>query len=382
MFMDYISGARGSSGKSYLLARFEETMSVQDMVSTRVDSTLGVVFVAVAISSMIYGTTCLQAFLYFRSWRAKDDCLVLRYGVAVSIIVDTVHQVFVLHLGYDYLITHFGDYTVPYASLPWSAPAQIMCLSISAFLLNSFLAARIWRLTHNGPLVAILGLLTIGTAATNIAFALRGYHYASLIEGLVKLKSHGISGIAISIATELSLGASLSYQLYKHRTGTTMTDDIITKIILHAVPTGMLMTPLNVADLIAYITAKDNLYVLLFNFILAKLYTSAFLTTLNIRDYLRHIAIETHELKSIMDSHPLTAFFSRTPRPSDHAEPALESSSRVGNACRSVDDAIISISDLGEGEVIHLRPISYDLDFASFESLAHTSDLSARNLRP
>ncbi|TFK82719.1 hypothetical protein K466DRAFT_666321 [Polyporus arcularius HHB13444] len=253
--------------------------TMQDVVSTRVDSTLGVVYIAVAISSMIYGTTCLQAFLYYRSWRSKDDCLVLRYGIAVSMVIDTLHQAFVLHLGYDYLITHFGDYTVPYTSLPWSAPAQVLCLSISAFLLNSFLTARIWRLTHSVALTVILGLLTIGTAATNIAFALRGYDYNSLIEGLVLLKSHGIAGIAVSIATELALAASLSYQLYKNRTGTAMTDDFITKVILHVVPTGMLMTPLNIADLVAYVIAKDNLYVLLFNFILAKLYTSALLTT-------------------------------------------------------------------------------------------------------
>ncbi|RPD60528.1 hypothetical protein L226DRAFT_559699 [Lentinus tigrinus ALCF2SS1-7] len=358
-------------------------MFTPDVDSTSIDKTLGVIYLAVAISSVIYGTTCAQAFLYYRSWRAKDDCLALRYGITVSMLVDTAHQVFVLHLGYYFLISHFGDRTAPLTSLPWSAPAQVLCLSVSALFLNSFLTARIWKLTRSMPITALLGLLTIVTAATNIAFALRGYQYDSLIEGLVILKPHGIAGIAISIGTELSLGLSLSYQLYRHRTGTAMTDDLITKVILVTVPTGMLMTPLNIADLIAYITVKDNLYVLLFNFILAKLYTSAFLTTLNLRDYLRHIAMETHNLESFMQSYPLTAFFSRNPRPTGHVNPA--SSCPPDNRHCGIGHCEQSCEDLrlAEDEVIHLRPLSQDLGLASHESESlHPPPTSATHLCP
>lgn len=56
---------------------------------------------------------------------------------------------------------------------------------------------------------------------------------------------------------------------------------------------------------------------------------------LNVRDYLRHIAMETHELNSFMDEHPLTAYFSRTPRSGHRLEPALRmsvSDNRVNNS--------------------------------------------------
>ncbi len=60
---------------------------------------------------------------------------------------------------------------------------------------------------------------------------------------------------------------------------------------------------------------------------------------LNIRDYLRHISMETRDLKTMMDSHPLTVFFSRTPRPSDHCERASSHPERTG--CRGVDDSVL-----------------------------------------
>ncbi len=52
-----------------------------------------------------------------RYWCATRQQLM--FSIAHSRVIDTLHQAFVLHLGYNYLITHFGDYTVPYTSLPW-----------------------------------------------------------------------------------------------------------------------------------------------------------------------------------------------------------------------------------------------------------------------
>ncbi|KAI0752408.1 hypothetical protein C8Q80DRAFT_1145777 [Daedaleopsis nitida] len=262
-------------------------------------STLGVIFCAVCISSIIYGTTCIQGFLYYRSWRAREDCRFLRAAMFTIVMIDTLHQVTILHLGYFYLINHFGDPTAPITSLPWSGPLEILFQAITTCLFNCFMTLRLWRLSHSRALTAISAMCTLGTAVTSIAYAIRGYFYHSLLEGLVAIKPHGVAAIILSIVTELTTSISVAYFLHKSRTGLPNTDDFITKLIVLTISTGMITTPFNIASLIAYLASQDNLFVLFFNFLLAKLYPTAFLTTLNVRDYLRHIALEAHDLESI-----------------------------------------------------------------------------------
>ncbi|CDO69091.1 hypothetical protein BN946_scf184992.g40 [Trametes cinnabarina] len=91
------------------------------------------------------------------------------------------------------------------------------------------------------------------------------------------------------------LSFTLAFYLNAHRTGLRKSNDVITKLILLTVTTGMLTTLFNIADLIAYITHPDNLYVLCFNFMLGKLYANALLTSLNSREYVLKDALTDHE---------------------------------------------------------------------------------------
>ncbi|OJT10973.1 hypothetical protein TRAPUB_12512 [Trametes pubescens] len=79
---------------------------------------------------------------------------------------------------------------------------------------------------------------------------------------------------------------SLAYYLHTRRTGLRQSNDIITKLIGLSVTTGLLIAAFNIADLIAYVTADKNLYVLFFNFMLGKLYANSLLTSLNSRGYI------------------------------------------------------------------------------------------------
>ncbi|EIW59857.1 uncharacterized protein TRAVEDRAFT_47158 [Trametes versicolor FP-101664 SS1] len=93
------------------------------------------------------------------------------------------------------------------------------------------------------------------------------------------IMTHGIGGLSISVATEVTLSFSLAYLLHTHRTVYRRSNDMITKLITLTVTTGMLTTLTNLVDLIAYVTVHNNLYILFFNFLLGKLYANAILTS-------------------------------------------------------------------------------------------------------
>ncbi|PIL28559.1 hypothetical protein GSI_08600 [Ganoderma sinense ZZ0214-1] len=222
-------------------------------------------------------------------------------------LVDTFQQVLILHVGYHYLILHFGDSYAPVTSLPWSVPTEALLLAISALLFNIFLTARLWRLSRNIALSGIAAGLTIATAGLNVSFAIRGYGFDSLLCGLLAIKvrtsliapSHGIAALCSAIVTESVLSVAVAAHLYKARSGLRKHDDFLTKVIMLTVTTGMMTTPFNVAALITYVISTKSLTVLLFNFLLAKLYAYAFITTLNIRKYLLDLAVKAYEPESL-----------------------------------------------------------------------------------
>ncbi|KAI0363659.1 hypothetical protein BV20DRAFT_1057869 [Pilatotrama ljubarskyi] len=235
--------------------------------------TLGVTFLGSSVSSMLYGVTCLQTITYFRSRKAKMDGFGLRLlvgyvlalphypsrtvsdlymfftpgapliGYFVLRLFDSAHQAVVIHICYNYLVLAVKD-PLKLSLLVWSVP----------------------------------GALSLANLGTNISYGVRGYQYKGLFDAEVMLRPHGIAGLSTSVACELMISTSLAYYLYTRRTGLRRSKDIVNRLIALTITTGMLTTVFDVIDLIAYTTAHDNLYVMFFNFLLAKLYANALLT--------------------------------------------------------------------------------------------------------
>ncbi|KAL1949732.1 hypothetical protein VTO73DRAFT_8613 [Trametes versicolor] len=213
---------------------------------------------------MLYGVTCLQTFTYYRSPKAKTDTWLLWSLVAALLVFDSAHQAVVIHAVYNYLVLDFAN-PFKVVTLVWSVPA------ILALILNGFLTFRLWKLSTQYYLTGIAGALTLANFGTNLAYAIRGYQYDNIFAAETVLRHQGIAGLSISVATESMISFTLAYYLHNRRTGLRKSNDIITKLIALTVTTGMLTTLFNVADLIAYVTAHNNLYVLFFNFMLGKL---------------------------------------------------------------------------------------------------------------
>jgi len=124
-------------------------------------STAGGPFIGVVVAAIIYGVSCVQTFYYFTN---QNDTWHIKFPVTAVIILDTLHQALITHAVYTQTITDWGN-LAQYQVLVWSQLAGILFTvshkstfnkkkstnftsqAITAFIVQSFLTLRIWRLS-------------------------------------------------------------------------------------------------------------------------------------------------------------------------------------------------------------------------------------------
>ncbi|KAI0045643.1 hypothetical protein FA95DRAFT_1561000 [Auriscalpium vulgare] len=251
-------------------------------------ATLATQYVGVTIASMLYGVTCIQTFQYYRSTKAQADGWMLKASVAALLALDSLHQALIMHIVYYYLVANFGDRLTLLHNI-WSIGASLVVGALIASIVQGYLILRIWRISHNIYIVGACASLTLSFLSTTFVYGIRELAYVNVLEAEAKIKVNATIGLCMSVAVDLLIAVSLSYYLQKSRTGFRRSDDLITKLMIATVTTGALTTLFAIADLAAYLAAPDQIYVLIINFSIGKLYANCFLTSLNSRDYYRSV---------------------------------------------------------------------------------------------
>ncbi|KAF7344626.1 hypothetical protein MSAN_01944900 [Mycena sanguinolenta] len=132
--------------------------STMSTALSRLDAITGALLIGTWASSLLYMAELLQAVKYFRNSK-KDDWKLKSY-VAVAFAIDTISAVGDYACVYLYTITHAGD-PVYLTKQNWGVPLYIISTSCVAILVQSFLAFRYWRFTHNTIVVCFLFILIL-----------------------------------------------------------------------------------------------------------------------------------------------------------------------------------------------------------------------------
>ncbi|RDX51317.1 hypothetical protein OH76DRAFT_324658 [Lentinus brumalis] len=246
--------------------------------------TIGVGYLGVVFSSLIYGITCIQTFQYFNSPKGRSDRAYLRVFVILVWILDTFHQALVIHSHYTYLVTGWGN-VESLLFLVWTIPGSIMVNSCVFILVRAFFLRRIWLLSQSLIVTVGLGLLAIARFVFSFVYASQIASHHLIVQAETTSKTVGIYALAFEVATTVLYTATLVYYLYKGRSGIKKTDSIVAKVIKLIVSTSMLSAIVAIADLIAYTVRPTKLYNLFFEFILETVDANAALTSLNLREF-------------------------------------------------------------------------------------------------
>ncbi|KAJ7128275.1 hypothetical protein C8R46DRAFT_1237047 [Mycena filopes] len=224
-------------------------MSDSPVLPHKISNPWGITFIGSIISSVLYGITVIQAFIYYRT--PGKDTLRTKLMVFVLLSLDTLHQVVTTWMTYHYVVSTFGDPAALNIN-HWTTSPQIFCNVLVGFMAQSFLVYRVWCVSGQNKILTVIG----ATLAL-----------APLVDD---------QGTGVNLAAAI-LG----------------TDDMLSRIIAMTIATGLLTSVAGLASLLSIAIAPQTLWVTAFNIQLSKLYVNTVLASLNARNAIRTVGHST-----------------------------------------------------------------------------------------
>ncbi|KAF7368464.1 hypothetical protein MVEN_00169600 [Mycena venus] len=248
------------------------------------DNTMGSMLLGVILSAILYGISLLQSLFYFT--RYHRDPWFIKTLVAATVCLDTLHLAFVIHTVYYYLISSYYNHDALQGMI-WSVSLEALPTGVTAGLVQSFYAYRVWRMSnHNVFLTGIILALVLACSACGTAWvvlALEAGTYAHLLT----ISPLTISINALSTAADIIITSTLCFMLHRTRPVSLTSETMVNRLILFTINTGLLTSLCAVASLISLIVSPKTLIYASFYFCIGRLYSNALLASLNARDVIR-----------------------------------------------------------------------------------------------
>ncbi|KAJ7649471.1 hypothetical protein DFH06DRAFT_1193256 [Mycena polygramma] len=258
---------------------------VPPVIMHALNNLLGPWFIGIMISSIIFGVTCLQMYLYFSKFSAKDPVL-LKAFVAFLLSMEILHVVLLGVSYYTASIINFGNFVEIFLG-PWSLRAQIVIGVFLGTLVQMFYAYRIYVLSHKSPWMSVLIVLTsLGALVCTVIYTWK----ASIIEKFdnnAEVTPWSTSSLSLEVTCDALITIGMVLNLWRGRTEFSKTNRALHILITYTINTGALTTVFAVLTLVFWLASKTTLIYAFFFFILVRLYGCSFMSILNSRDYVR-----------------------------------------------------------------------------------------------
>ncbi|KDR73254.1 hypothetical protein GALMADRAFT_251847 [Galerina marginata CBS 339.88] len=244
------------------------------------DNTMGAMMIGVIVSAVLHGITLLQAFMYFTNY--KKDVWYLKALVLTTVSFDAIHLAMISHAVYHYVVSDFHN-PDSLRFLTWTVLMEALFTGVNGGIVQTFYALRVFRLSkRNYLLTGIIVFLILATVGCGTVWVILSMQFKTYKQ-LLTISPLTITINALSTAADVTIAASLCLMLHRSRTGFKRSDNIINKLIIFIVNTGVLTTCCAVSSLICLIASPNSLIYATFYFCIGRFYTNSFLATLNAR---------------------------------------------------------------------------------------------------
>ncbi|KIM59329.1 hypothetical protein SCLCIDRAFT_27431 [Scleroderma citrinum Foug A] len=158
-----------------------------------------------------------------------------------------MHQALITHSAYVYLVTDIAAPT-RLGNLVWSLVVEVLFNAITAFLVQYFLTMRVYRLS-NRNIIATASVLVVVTAqfVLSVAYVAKAIPLKTFVD-VEKLKILSSAINAVTVVSDVMIAACLCFLLQKARTGFRRFDNMINKLILFSINTGLLTSLFAIAS--------------------------------------------------------------------------------------------------------------------------------------
>ncbi|KAH9850485.1 hypothetical protein C2E23DRAFT_312878 [Lenzites betulinus] len=246
----------------------------------KLDDTLGAAFIGHFVTTLLYGITTLQAFMYYK--RNGKDSSILKLAVLVIWIVDSLHAGLITGAIYWYCITNFTNLLAVQKPI-WPIPTMIIVSNISNSIVRGIFGYRLWKLSnHNWVMPAIIAFFSVFIVVDATYFSVKLYSIP-LYSDISAFSWSLYLGLSVEATVDLIVAITQCLLLKGFETGIRRTDMVIRVLITYTINTGILTSLCAFGALVAYAADPTKFIYFAFYFALSKLYVNSLLATLNAR---------------------------------------------------------------------------------------------------
>ncbi|KLO12035.1 hypothetical protein SCHPADRAFT_439071 [Schizopora paradoxa] len=254
---------------------------------TVIDTSAGAVFIALVLTSILFGVTWTQAIHYYQ--RCKRDSMVPIIAVTGLLLMDTAFMSLVAYGSYVFVVKAIGDLTV-LLLVPRALAATVLLSLSSVFLVRGFFLHRIWLLSNRNLFVLVFNsILLFGSYGLGLYSGIRILGVRFTPE-LANLSWEIYCIMCPGIAEDFYIASMMCYYLFRSRNEFPKTNSLMNSLAAYAINTGLLTVIWDSCMIISYATANHTLIFIIFFLSLSKLYINALLASLNSRPAMRRQA--------------------------------------------------------------------------------------------
>ncbi|KAJ7157253.1 hypothetical protein C8R46DRAFT_1113918 [Mycena filopes] len=254
-------------------------------MSNSLDSTYGVAFVTLFLSTILYGMGMLQAFLYFH-WYPKDRWT-LKTLVLIVVVFETLQSALFLAGMYLNLVTNFGN-PAGLDVLSWQDSAQLLFGYLSGFIVQMYFGYCIRVLNPRDKIVPgliwVLGLVSLGAAIAQTVRTTQLGHFSRLDVTKPIMTTQSASLLACDVV----ITTALIYSMRGKMGDIKSTNSMLTTLMVNAVSRGFLTAVCALLNLILFLVKPNTFYFFIGLILSSKLYMNSLLATLNTRNHVRN----------------------------------------------------------------------------------------------
>ncbi|EGO03142.1 hypothetical protein SERLA73DRAFT_176663 [Serpula lacrymans var. lacrymans S7.3] len=259
------------------------------MECTTVDihSTFGAGFIGAMVSTILYGITTLQTYLYFIHY--PKDSPYTKALVAVIWVLDTTHITFMCHCMYYYLITNYSQPSALAQGI-WSLDMSMAVNLLIAVLVQTYFALLIFRLSSMRVRWWITSIIMLFVVA-HFAFGLETVALMYIGKDFTALRQMiliaAMPFALFAVLSDLCITAALCILLYGRRGIFRRTHAIVDTLIVYAINRCLLTSVVAIVEVIMFATSPNSLWFIAIDFVIGKLFANSFLASLNSRKTIR-----------------------------------------------------------------------------------------------
>ncbi|KAJ7682005.1 hypothetical protein DFH06DRAFT_1159968 [Mycena polygramma] len=279
-------------------------------------NTFGALYIAVILSTILYGVGVLQFWMYIRKYHSHD-VMIVKCLVVVVLICDTCQQALVCRAVYLYLsdigdiYLHLGPHSANigpavyeddlFPSLDSLGTGSLMVPLffswVIATLVQQFYCWRIYKIGRSWVLAGAVSLLS-GTACVMLLVYLVDAIELESLTDLMALNTLGIIANVLTTVVDITISVVLVVLLHFAKTGFKRTTDMINRLMIFAFNAGLPTSICAILNNICLIGFPNTFLYLFFFLLVGRLYTNSILVTLNCREYINSADQEEYLLEA------------------------------------------------------------------------------------